>query len=69
MKAIIDRFEESKAVLELENGELQCVDRQLVKDAKEGDAIIMNGDAFFVTEKTDTHSIFEKLRNKSKNEG
>ncbi|MCI8649373.1 MAG: DUF3006 domain-containing protein [Anaerotruncus sp.] len=41
MEGIIDRFEESFAVVELENGEMQDISReQLPSDAQEGDVLI-----------------------------
>lgn len=61
MRFIIDRIEEEKAIVELENGEMLTIPAILVQNAKEGDAITLT-----VEEKhKDTHSIFEQLRNKS----
>ena len=37
MQIIIDRIEEDKAVIELENGKIITVFKELFKDAKEGD--------------------------------
>lgn len=63
MKFIIDRIEENKAIVELENGELLTIPSVLLENAKEGDVV-----TFTVEEKQiDTHSIFEQLRNKSDN--
>ena len=42
MKGIIDRFEGSFAVVELENGEMKNIKRELVPmEAKEGDILII----------------------------
>lgn len=63
MRFVIDRIEEDTAVIELENGQMLTIPAVLVENAKEGDAIILT-----VEEKrVDTHSIFEALKNKSKN--
>ncbi|MBQ8057791.1 MAG: DUF3006 domain-containing protein [Ruminococcus sp.] len=63
MRFVIDRIEEDTAVIELENGQMLTIPAVLVDNAKEGDAIILT-----VEEKrVDTHSIFEALKNKSKN--
>ena len=61
MRFIVDRIEEDKAVVELENGEMLEIPAVLLQNAKEGDAFTLT-----VEEKRkDTHSIFEQLRNKS----
>lgn len=66
MRVIIDRLEGDKAVVELENGRMITVDKELFGDIKEGDAIEIKK-----VEKdessTDTHSIFQRLRKKSEN--
>ena len=67
MKAIVDRIEEKKAVLELESGETITLDKSLIGNAKEGDAITVEDNKIKIAQQIDTHSIFEKLRNKSKN--
>ncbi|MBQ4128895.1 MAG: DUF3006 domain-containing protein [Ruminococcus sp.] len=66
MKLIIDRIEENIAVAELENSEKVNVPLYLLQDAKEGDALIITVEKKSTQQKADTHSIFEKLRNKSK---
>lgn len=67
MKAIVDRIEDNTVVLELESGETITLDKSLIGNAKEGDAITVEENKIKITQKIDTHSIFEKLRNKSKN--
>ncbi len=67
MKAIVDRIEDNTVVLELESGETITLDKSLIGNAKEGDAVIIEENKVLITKKADTHSIFEKLRNKSKN--
>ncbi|MBQ2972707.1 MAG: DUF3006 domain-containing protein [Ruminococcus sp.] len=62
MKIIVDRIEEDIAVVELENGSKANIPVALLGDATEGDAIVLSVEKKAV----DTHSIFEKLRNKSK---
>ncbi len=62
MKYIIDRIEEDKAVLECKTGEMLTVPAKLLENAKEGDTIILS----IEQKRTDTNSIFERLRKKSK---
>ncbi len=62
MKIIVDRIEEDIAVVELENGNCVNIPAVLLGDATEGDAIVLSVEK----KREDTHSIFEKLRNKSK---
>ena len=66
MKAIVDRIEDNTVVLELESGETITLDKSLIGNAKEGDAITVEDNKIKIAQKIDTHSIFEKLRNKSK---
>ena len=67
MKAIVDRIEDNTVVLELESGETITLDKSLIGNAKEGDAITVEDNKIKIAQQIDTHSIFEKLRNKSKN--
>lgn len=68
MRAIIDRFEEDTAVLELGDGETVDVPRRILpKEAKEGDCIIISID----TEETEkrrkaAQEKLNKLFNKQK---
>lgn len=66
MKIIVDRIEENIAVVELENGKMLNVPLEIIADANEGDSIILSVENKAESITTDTHSIFEKLRNKSK---
>lgn len=66
MKLIIDRIEENTAVLELESGECVNVPKVLIDNAQEGDTIIISVEKKTKEQTSDTHSIFERLRNKSK---
>ena len=66
MKAIVDRIEDNTVVLELESGVTITLDKSLIGNAKEGDAITVEDNKIKIAQKIDTHSIFEKLRNKSK---
>lgn len=61
MKFTVDRIEEDKAIVELQSGEMLTIPTALLGEATEGDTVTL------VVEKkrVDTHSIFEKLRNKS----
>lgn len=63
MRFIIDRIEEDKAVVELENGEMLEIPAVLLQNAKEGDTVTLTVEE----ERKDTHSIFEQLRNQSDN--
>lgn len=65
MKIIVDRIEENTAVVELESGQIVSVPKEIIADAKEGDSIILTVQSKSESA-TDTHSIFKKLRNKSK---
>lgn len=62
MKIIVDRIEENIAVVELEDKSRVNIPAVLLGEAKEGDAITLSVEK----KQEDTHSIFEKLRNKSK---
>lgn len=64
MKATVDRIEENKVIVECENGELVTFERSMLKNVREGDRIIISEDNIAVTERINTKSIFEKLRNK-----
>lgn len=64
MKAIVDRIEENKIIVECENGEFITFERNMLKNVREGDRIIISEDSVTITERTNTKSIFEKLRNK-----
>ena len=66
MKCVIDRIEENVAVLEIETGKTANIPLELVKDAKEGDTVVITVEKKSEDDIADTHSIFEKLRNKSK---
>jgi hypothetical protein len=45
MKAIIDRFEGKYAVLELEDGTMQDIERiKIPQESKEGDCLTISGD-------------------------
>jgi len=66
MKATIDRIEENMVIAECENGEYITLERNLLRNVKEGDHVIISADSVTVTEHTDTKSIFKKLRNKKK---
>ncbi len=64
MKIIVDRIEDGVATVELENGETVNLPAILFEDFKEGDALTLTVEKADDTTITDTHSIFEKLRNK-----
>lgn len=66
MKIIVDRIEENTAVVELENGVMLSVPKEIIADANEGDSITLTVEKKTQSDTTNTHSIFEKLRNKSK---
>ncbi len=61
MKITVDRIEENIAVVELEDGKRVNIPAVLLGEAKEGDVITLTVEK----KREDTHSIFEKLRNKS----
>lgn len=63
MRFVVDRIEGDKAKIELESGEMLTIPVILVKDAKEGDVVVLTIEQSHV----DTHSIFEALRKKSDN--
>lgn len=64
MRITIDRFEEDFAVIECENGEHINAPKKLFDFAKEGDCIELS---IVEEEENDSpHSLFEKLRKKSK---
>ncbi len=65
MKVIIDRIENEIAVVELENKEMLSIPVALIQDAKEGDSLVITVEKKTAEQIKDTHSIFEKLRNKS----
>lgn len=51
MKGIIDRFEEDFAVVELEDGTMKNILKDLLpRDAKEGTVIIIDGDKIYIDE-------------------
>ena len=64
MNYLIDRIEENTAVVEIESGKTACIPLELIKDAKEGDAVVITIEKKNEDSANDTHSIFEKLRNK-----
>ncbi len=64
MKIIVDRIEDGVATVELENGETINIPAILFEDFKEGDTLTLTVEKADDTDITDTHSIFEKLRNK-----
>ena len=66
MKYVIDRIEENIAVVEIEEGKTANIPLELIKDAKEGDTVVITIEKKSETDTAYTHSIFEKLRNKSK---
>lgn len=66
MKLIIDRIEENIAVMELPSGEYVNIPKVLIEDAREGDSIVITVEKKTKEQESDTHSIFERLRNKSK---
>ena len=67
MKVTIDRFEEDFAVLELEGGETVSAPKELFKEFDEGDRIVISKDEKSpVSEDETPTSLFEKLRQKSK---
>ena len=65
MKLIIDRIEENIAVMELPSGEYVNIPKVLIEDAREGDSIVITVEKKTKEQESDTHSIFERLRNKS----
>ncbi len=67
MRYVIDRIEEGKAVLETESSKTLVVPIELLGDVSEGDAVHISVEKAQKDKNIDTHSIFEKLRNKSKN--
>ncbi|MBR2714696.1 MAG: DUF3006 family protein [Ruminococcus sp.] len=67
MKLIIDRIEEDKVVAETENGDTILIPKVLIDGFKEGDHIILSVRKD-ENEEVDTHSIFERLRKKSKSD-
>ena len=66
MKLIIDRIEENIAVMELPSGEYVNIPKVLIEDACEGDSIVITVEKKTKEQESDTRSIFERLRNKSK---
>lgn len=49
MKGIIDRFEEDYAVVELEDGTMQNISKDILpKDVEEGTIIIIDGDNIYI---------------------
>ncbi len=66
MKYIVDRIEENSAIIEIEAGKTATIPIELIEDAKEGDRIVITIEKKSEEDVVDTHSIFEKLRNKSK---
>ncbi len=63
MRFTVDRFENDIAVIELENGEMLNLPAVILKDAHEGDTVVLSVEKKSV----DTHSIFEALRKRSDN--
>lgn len=61
MRFVVDRIEGDNAKIELESGEMLTIPVILVKDAKEGDVVVLT----IEQSRVDTHSIFEALRKKS----
>lgn len=64
MKVIIDRLEENIAVVECD-GKMLSVPRELVGDAKEGDAVMitpLGKNADRLREDENPHRVFERLR-------
>lgn len=66
MKYVIDRIEENLAVVETEEGKTATISLDLIENAKEGDAVVITIEKKSDETAKNTHSIFEKLRNKSK---
>ena len=64
MKYVIDRIEENTAVVEIEEGKTAHIPLELIENAKEGDYIVITIEKKSEETIADTHSIFEKLRNK-----
>jgi len=65
MKAVIDRFEEDMAVLELEDLSLVSAPRLLFENAKEGDLVeilVIGGETD--KRKTEIDSLFSRLKKK-----
>ena len=49
MKGIVDRFEDDKVVVEMENNEMRVYDREYFpKDIKEGDLVIFKDNRFII---------------------
>lgn len=67
MTVIIDRIEQDKAVVELESGKTVVVPMEILSDVREGDKVDIVVTKCNTSENVDTASIFERLRNKSKN--
>lgn len=72
MKGIVDRFEGSKVVVEMEDGKkMETFDRKLFPDSlKEGDVVIFKDDRFVVDEletekrKAYMENLFKRLTDK-----
>ena len=67
MTVIVDRIEQDKAVVELSSGKTIIVPIELLSDAKEGDKLEINVTTYEKSQNINTASIFDRLRNKSKN--
>ena len=67
MTVIVDRIEQDKAVVELSSGKTIIVPLELLPDAKEGDRLEISITKCEKSQNIDTASIFDRLRNKSKN--
>ncbi len=64
MRAIVDRIEEKKAIIELESGKILSVPCELFPDACDGDSVIITVEKATKEENAETHAMFEHLRNK-----
>lgn len=71
MKGTVDRFEEHKVVVEMDDGEMEVFERSLFpEDLQEGDVVILENGRFIVDEKETKkrkqyiESMFKKLIDK-----
>lgn len=62
MKGIVDRIEGDFLVVELENEQMIDIPREKLRQAKEGDAIIINGDTISI-DKQETKKREERIKN------
>lgn len=65
MKIIVDRIEDNIATVELENGKTVNIPAVILGNAQDGDVIKLTIEKANRESVTDTHSFFEKLRNKT----